>query len=286
MKLMRRLFAKSTIVAILFVAVLSALIFAFRNEPKPSLKEDLFFHPDSVTSIYWTTPKGKEFEFSRKNRSVPWQIARGETKALPQDQGRKIQEILNQVALKTSLPGDKKTPEAKFKIIFSDGQEIAGGMTKRHLIWTTGRNQGSYPLTESQEKIFLQGEFVFDSLAWNWCEKRPQKISYSLRGEQLEIERKKLEWTVQYRGKSRTIDPTLVERWLGANCEIRFTRYIDESLQSTMSFLSFAKFRVGFEDGTFKSYSIDGENVQLHANQVGVLSPEKQPQSMFKDFVL
>lgn len=264
--------SKNKIVLFLILIILFFVgLYLFETRSlKPVISEtELVFHPDSVIAFEWQSPSGKKMSFHRKSRNSDWI---NDENPLANNLNLQIQKKLILLAQKQSVSNTKAIQgKTQFKLTFSDQQTWLGRANHSKISWKLPSSFQTYELTPDQQNIFLEGDYVFDDLTWNWCQQRPQKIQTNFGDGEIILELKKLDWILTSNKGVQSIDATTVERWLSHQCQLKFTRFFDKKISNPFSFFSKHQFQVTWADGQQSSYSIQDNMIEIAEDKIGFM---------------
>lgn len=234
---------KSIAIAVGIWAVGYFLLFLLHRPGKTPVSADFNFHPDSVHEFSWSL-KGQTFAFKRESRSKPWE---------PAVDSNNLQVKLN--ALGNLQLTEMSAPKSGLEIVIGFGGENkwSGIYDSEHFVWNEGLHKGKgFKADEDVAHIFEEGALAFEKHQWEWCEKRPVKISVKTDYVKYELTQKNRAWVLKKDGKESTLDATMVEKWLGKNCLVKVDFFRDLVNFPIGLKLADGYFNVEFEGGVKK----------------------------------
>lgn len=228
------------------VLLLGFALYKFLSSPaKTPIARDFNFHPDSVHEFAWSL-QGQSFVFKRASRSKPW-----EPGVDAQNLQKKLNALGNLQLEKMSAPKDGLVIE----VGFTADNRWKGVYADRRLVWTEGLRAGEgFKADPEVARVFEEGLWAFDLHQWSWCEKRPRKISVKTDKLNYELFEKDRAWILKTGGREAALDPTLVEKWLGRNCQVGVDFFRDLKNYPIGMGLADGHFSVEFDGGEKKSF--------------------------------
>ena len=219
-------------VAAFTVFAIVGLVFARRGRSVVTENETVQgfnFHPDMVRKLTWIVPSAPATEetFSRASRNQKWS---------PQVPTEQIQTKLNVLATLFYRPIQfSKKSLTSLTLEFAPENSWSADFDGENLVWTAGLLKGKgIRLDNKNKSIFLEGHFAFQKLTWSLCDGRPERIDFRSGSSAFNLEARGLDWMLKTTEAGATherkVDPTSVEHWLGAHCQVTVQLFRDLKL--------------------------------------------------------
>ncbi|MGE3757031.1 MAG: hypothetical protein AB7H97_04705 [Pseudobdellovibrionaceae bacterium] len=244
----------------LVAAAVGGYYFLKNKKSSPPSVVELSFHPDSIQRLQWETPSQK-FSFVRSSRQQPWQ---------PEVDAVRIQRRLNLLASLPLVPlsGSFRSLATVVAVDFGSNNAWKGHFDGDNFVWTEGLKAGfGAALDSKMQTLFLEGDFAFLPLKWNWCEQRFLELNFENKSlVSISLQQRGFDWILVQSGKKILLDPTYVEKWLGSACSLEVSSYRDFKLKGP-GFISDGKLQVTWADQQQTTYKIYDGYIQTKSDQ-------------------